>query len=277
MFDFERNIRRWRREMSVRLPLRREAIDELEAHLRDAVAQAVEDGSAMEEAWRRAAARLGSPDALAAEYGKLPLPDAWRWLPARITAAGLTAFVGLLGYALVTRTAAGQGSVLLNLHVFAVTVGYVAMTLVGMVAAWSLLSRAWCGWSQAETLALTATVGTLSAAATALTLSGVALGSLWAREHLGSYWSWDPREVGGAAVLAWGAAATWLPLCRRNERATMLTGVASAVVALGAWFGPLAGNHGPISAILTAVVLAAAALSALAWVPPGKLRFWETA
>jgi hypothetical protein len=216
MFDLEQNLRRWRRGMSVRLPLRREAVDELESHLRDAVEQAIQEGSTPEEAWRQASERLGNLDAVAAEYSKFGAPSAWRWLPARFAAAVLAAPAAGLAYFLVARTAASQGTILLNLHVFAITVGYVAMVVVGAVAAWSLLSRAWCGWSHVETRALGATFGTLTTAALALTSAGVVLGSFWARDHLGGYWSWDPKEIGGAAVLAWGALATRLPLpgCR---------------------------------------------------------------
>jgi hypothetical protein len=276
MFDLERNIRRLRRELALRLPLGREAVDELEAHLRDAVDESLAAGLTPEEAFRQAAARLGDLDMVAAEYAKLASPEAWSWLPARVAATALSAVAACLGYVVVARSAAGQGGILVNLHVFAITIGYVAMSIAGVIAAWSLLSRAWCGWSQVETQVLTSTLGAITLVGVTLSFLGVVLGGFWAHEHLGRYWGWDPREIGGAAVVIWGAAAAWLPFCRRNERTAMLAGLLSTAVALSAWFAPLAGTHAPFAALLTAVFLAAGALSLLAWIPPGKLRFWHT-
>src|SRR5262245_56028081 len=84
MFDLEQEIRRWRRQMGNRLPFRPEAIDELEAHLREAVAQRRAAGAEPQGAWTAALAQLGSPKAVAAEYCKLSTIALWNWLPARV-------------------------------------------------------------------------------------------------------------------------------------------------------------------------------------------------
>src|SRR6185436_2074344 len=133
MFDLEREMADWRRSMSARLPHHREALDELESHLRDAVQQRTAAGATPHEAWTAALARLGSADTIAAEYGKLPSRAVWRWLPARVVLGVYAAFVACLGWFVAVRLAGGKNDALLAVHVFAITAGYTTLFAVGAV------------------------------------------------------------------------------------------------------------------------------------------------
>src|SRR5262245_15133168 len=82
--DIERKIERWRRDLPASLAERHDVIEELEGHLRDELARLVAGGVSPEDAWATAVKRLGTPDALAAEFAKVPPA---RWLPWRVVLA----------------------------------------------------------------------------------------------------------------------------------------------------------------------------------------------
>lgn len=282
MFDLERAIGSWRREMKARLPLRREAVRELEAHLRDAVQTGVEKGMTLEEAWTAAVAEFGTPEAVATEFEKLPL-DRRHWLPAQVVLGCFAAFILLAACFVVAQCLFGHANLLLGVHVFAVTTGYVGLFAAGSIAAWSAVSRAVCGWSPVETTLLRATLRFTIAWSLSLVVLGVALGAIWARMNLGRYWAWDPKEIGGAAIVIWGAVALATTMRRNGERSAMAPALlGSIIVALG-WFGPVfvpggplhdyTGNRGAIALGIFALTIVQTALIALTLAPRGCLRF----
>src|SRR5687768_13031880 len=95
----ENSIEVWRKGMSGRLS--EETIDELESHVREAVAELVQSGLTEEQAFERAAKELGSTSGLAREFEKT---EEGMWLPIKLAMGE-----GLLG------VAAGVISLLLNL------------------------------------------------------------------------------------------------------------------------------------------------------------------
>lgn len=273
MFNLEQEIRRWRRTMSARLPLHREAINELESHLRDAVQTQCQTGSSPDEAWRLAVTRLGTPETIAAEYGKLSVHAFWLWTPAKVVLGVFLLFVALIAWVIGSRLLVGKADALLATHVFAITTGYGAVIAVGLIAAWSALSRAFRGWSQIETEVLGTTMRYATAAASVLTIVGVLLGSVWAREHMGRYWGWDPQEIGAAAVLAWSALVLGWLVYTRDERIEILLGLVGSLVVVVGWFAPIATTWQTVATGLAGLVIVQLALACLTLVPPGRFQF----
>ena len=71
MFDLNKQIEAWRAALSQAESMRGQDVDELEAHLRDAVEKLRTAGLSDEEAFLIAARRLGTHDGLATEFGKI--------------------------------------------------------------------------------------------------------------------------------------------------------------------------------------------------------------
>jgi hypothetical protein len=70
MSKLDQNIKEWRRQMSAGGISTREMLDELEAHLRDAVAEQIRSGLSLEQAFDLAVQQIGSAEALKAEFAK---------------------------------------------------------------------------------------------------------------------------------------------------------------------------------------------------------------
>jgi hypothetical protein len=279
MFDLERQIQQWRQSLTEALGNRPEALEELENHLRDEVQRQMQTGQSPEQAWALALQRLGSPQQLASEFHKLPGRHNV-WLPAQLALVTLGALAAWLGWFMLYRWWHGQFGALLATHIFAVTLGYTSVFIVGALAAWSILTRALAGWDARRTEALRSAIRKLTVAGLALTVIGVALGGWWAQENLGRAWGWDPKEIGGLSVLAWqGLTLLVILRPRLGERAGMLLGIAGNVVVSLSWFGPALTGIGlhsygaPTSMawILAGFNLIQVLLFGLAFVPPGRL------
>ena len=83
MFDLEKSIRAWKRNLQRQETLEDGMIADLEMHLRDTVDALKNEGIPEEEAFREAAARVGGAESLASECGKvreyrLDLRSPWR-------------------------------------------------------------------------------------------------------------------------------------------------------------------------------------------------------
>lgn len=239
MFELERQIQAWRHALPSSLGARAEAVEELESHLREEFQRLVSSGKAPEQAWTAALDRLGSPQQLAGEFGKLP-QQAAAWLPARL-ALVLPGGVGcVLAAWLLSRFLEGNMETLLAGHIFAITVGYTAMFALGLLGVWSLLVRGFWAWDGEHAESFRAYALTLARFGLALTAVGVALGGLWARDNLGCWWGWDAREIGGLAVVVWFtvllACLSWRP---SGWLLGMLVAVVGNVVVSLSWFAPL--------------------------------------
>jgi hypothetical protein len=71
MFDLERAISEWRRQLATGALAAPEVLDELESHLRDDVQQQVQSGAEAEQAFRAAVRNIGHAAGLEREFGKL--------------------------------------------------------------------------------------------------------------------------------------------------------------------------------------------------------------
>jgi putative ABC transport system permease protein len=90
MFNLEKSIHAWKKSLQTQDTLEDGTIADLESHLRDTIDALKREGMSNEEAFREAAARVGGPEVLAAECGKvreyrLDLRRPWR--PARFMPA----------------------------------------------------------------------------------------------------------------------------------------------------------------------------------------------
>ena len=80
MFDLEQEIRRWRRAMRSRLLLDRDAVRELEAHLREEIGQLIKSGRSGAEAFETAVQEIGHAHTVQVEFKKItPANDAFDW------------------------------------------------------------------------------------------------------------------------------------------------------------------------------------------------------
>src|SRR6478735_5285047 len=131
MPNLEQFIIEWRRTMKAVPNVHPQTLNELENHVRQTVAELVQAGIPEAEACQRAAAELGSPETMAAEFRKLR-PTAW--LPVKVvTALGVMLAVGLPWWLFGRSGARTSSDLLLGVHVFAVTLGYAAGLLLGLL------------------------------------------------------------------------------------------------------------------------------------------------
>jgi hypothetical protein len=276
MFDLDQHVRSWRHLASGTLGDSKELLDELEAHLREEFDRLTASGQAAEDAWEAATRKLGSPQKLAGEFSKLRNRY---WVPAWI-ATGLLTIACLGGFAFVRFSTRGF-SPLLAVHVVLVTAGYGAVFAVGLLGVCAVLIRAVSGWGDRQNAALSTTGARLALIAVVTTFLGVVLGAWWSHDNLGRWWGWDPKEIGGACVLAWACV---LLQCFRSRNSTPLMPMSMAVmgnmvVAL-AWFGPvfLGGLHSYAyvnsiaGMILGGFLIAQIALVYLMLLPAGVVR-----
>jgi hypothetical protein len=235
MPELEQLIAQWRRGLAETTGCTNEVLNELESHLRDEIQRFVQEGRSEEEAVTLAASRLGSPRTLATEFAKVAAPEPW--LPTRLIAFTAIVLAPLLAGYLLARYQDGRLGLLLAAHVGTVTLGYTGSLLVGFLAICYVVRRLFRDLSGGQMQSLRNTAFTLTTVATVLTLAGVLLGCVWAKDHLGRYWGWDPKETGGACVLAWDLAM--LLLWRRVAaagRIVILLGILGNIVVSLAWF-----------------------------------------
>ena len=198
MLELDKAIKDWRQGMRGRLS--EETIDELESHLREAVAELVQSGLTEVQSFERTVKEMGSTSGLAREFEKM---DRGMWLPLKFAIG-----VALLG------VAAGVITLLLNLdssglrfllasHVVLVTLGYSTTFLIGALGICYVGQRSLSGFPRMRMRALTRATFAFGCAAAIMTIGAVLLGSFWANAAWGRYWAWDIKEVGGLAEILW--------------------------------------------------------------------------
>jgi ABC-type transport system involved in cytochrome c biogenesis permease subunit len=215
-----------------------ERVAELEEHLRDALQERLRAGETPEQVLEQVLAQLGSPRALAAEFAKVAAPVPW--LPARLvlTAGGLVAAL-LIGMATLSFARSRGGDPLLMVHIVTIALGYTAALLVGALATCYLLARPLGPLPPGQTRFLMHRALLVNGAGLLLTVVGVLLGGWWASGQMGRFWDWDPREIGGLAVVFWQALVLLLLWYRPSAALpAMLLAIFGNVVVSLAWFGP---------------------------------------
>jgi hypothetical protein len=251
---------------------RPDLIDELESHLRDAVQQLVREGHAEHEALTLAMSRLGSPEALAAEFAKVN-PGAC-WLPVRVVlGTGSVLAAGFIGF-LLAKFQDGRFDQLLTVHVIAVTLGYTATLLAGILSASYVLARPFRDLNPGQIRSVARSLGILTWVAAMGTALGIVLGTCWAKDHLGRYWAWDAVEIGAALILVWDVVMIvfWWRWSANQHTGILLGLVGDVVVSVG-WFGAGAAvrqSHNYLWLVL--FIFSQAALFGAGFAPAGCLR-----
>ena len=129
MFNIERAVADWRRQMASDGVSNPALLDELESHLRGDLRALVAAGTPEAQAFQLAVARLGKAGALRTEFNKVKDPARW---PVTIGTWLFAVAMVLMAVLVLRRLLAGKLSLLLGAHVLSVTAGYGAAFLTGM-------------------------------------------------------------------------------------------------------------------------------------------------
>lgn len=124
-------------------------------------------------------------------------------------------------------------------HVVAITTGYSAMFLAGMLAMIYIIRGAFTRSLKKETADSLArmTYGVVCFA-TLFSFVGTVLGGIWADQSWGRFWGWDPKENGAVLIVLWCAIilhARWGGFIR--QRGLMVMAIFGNVVTSFSWFG----------------------------------------
>src|SRR5688572_26383528 len=201
MSNLETFLAQWRQSFTEAARLNPKTLDELESHLRERIAQLIHSGFPEPDACQRAAAELGSPGDLAAEFRKL---SATSWLPVKIVTGAAIVLTLALPAVLIAQPFTGPGAgPLLSAHVFAITLGYTTPLLLGALGACFVLQRAFGTFSPSRLVALPRVTSRFATVGMICTTLGIFLGMIWTRLEWNRFWDWDSKEIGGLAVIVW--------------------------------------------------------------------------
>jgi len=124
-------------------------------------------------------------------------------------------------------------------HVVAITTGYSAMFLAGMLAIIYIVRGVFTRSLKKQTADSLArmTYGVVCFA-TLFSFVGTVLGGIWADQSWGRFWGWDPKENGAVLIVLWCAIilhARWGGFIR--QRGLMIMALFGNVVTSFSWFG----------------------------------------
>ena len=124
-------------------------------------------------------------------------------------------------------------------HVVAITTGYSAMFLAGMLAIIYVVRGAFTTSLKKQTADSLArmTYGVICFA-TLFSFVGTVLGGIWADQSWGRFWGWDPKENGAVLIVLWCAIilhARWGGFIR--QRGLMIMALFGNIVTSFSWFG----------------------------------------
>ena len=259
MQSLEQMISEWRVTMRRRLDA--DSVEELEGHLREAVADQVKSGKSVDEAFQAAAQRLGTSEVIEGEFRKVAFADWWAVKVSLFAAAGVVVLAALAW----VRYSDRQFGLWLGPHVAAVTIGFIATYLAGGLGMAYVLERCFSDFNGGRVRAAARVAAMYSGVAAVLTGIAIVLGMMWAKLAWGRYWAWDPKEVGAFGALIWQilfyilGRAELLP-----AKAVMLLAIVGNVVMSFGWLAP----NGSYSILITLLALHAPFL-ALGFAPSG--------
>jgi ABC-type transport system involved in cytochrome c biogenesis permease subunit len=124
-------------------------------------------------------------------------------------------------------------------HVVAITTGYSAMFLAGMLAIIYIIRGVFTPSLKKQTADSLArmTYGVVCFA-TLFSFVGTVLGGIWADQSWGRFWGWDPKENGAVLIVLWCAItlhARWGGFIR--QRGLMIMAIFGNIVTSFSWFG----------------------------------------
>jgi ABC-type transport system involved in cytochrome c biogenesis permease subunit len=124
-------------------------------------------------------------------------------------------------------------------HVVAITTGYAAMFLAGMLAMIYIIRGVFTSSLKKETAdSLSRMTYGVVCFATLFSFVGTVLGGIWADQSWGRFWGWDPKENGAVLIVLWCAIilhARWGGFIR--QRGLMIMAIFGNVVTSFSWFG----------------------------------------
>jgi ABC-type transport system involved in cytochrome c biogenesis permease subunit len=124
-------------------------------------------------------------------------------------------------------------------HVVAITTGYSAMFLAGMLAILYIIRGVFTRSLNKETAdSLSRMTYGVVCFATLFSFVGTVLGGIWADQSWGRFWGWDPKENGAVLIVLWCAIilhARWGGFIR--QRGLMIMAIFGNVVTSFSWFG----------------------------------------
>jgi len=124
-------------------------------------------------------------------------------------------------------------------HVVAITTGYSAMFLAGMLAIIYVVRGVFTRSLTKPTAdSLTRMTYGVVCFATLFSFVGTVLGGIWADQSWGRFWGWDPKENGAVLIVLWCAIilhARWGGFIR--QRGLMMMAIFGNIVTSFSWFG----------------------------------------
>ena len=124
-------------------------------------------------------------------------------------------------------------------HVVAITTGYAAMFLAGMLATiYVVLGVFTSTMTKESSQSLTRMTYGVVCFATLFSFVGTVLGGIWADQSWGRFWGWDPKENGALLIVLWNAIilhARWGGFIR--QRGLMVMALAGNIITSFSWFG----------------------------------------
>jgi ABC-type transport system involved in cytochrome c biogenesis permease subunit len=124
-------------------------------------------------------------------------------------------------------------------HVTAITIGYSATFMAGLLAIVYIVKGVFTpSLTKDESKRLSGMIYGIICFATLFSFVGTVLGGIWADQSWGRFWGWDPKENGALIIVLWNALilhARWGALVR--ERGVAVLAVAGNIVTTWSWFG----------------------------------------
>ena len=270
MRELEEMIAAWRR--SLRGRLRAEVIEEIEDHLRQRVGELRGAQHDLETAFATALREIGPPEAFAAEFAKI---ESNIWWPIKLALAMLCVVAVLSPGFLIAHLHDKPLGLLLGVHVFTITLGYLAIFMIGMFGSGYVFQRCLGEFPSAKASRVTSIAVKFSIGAAVFVAIGIVLGAVWADITWGRVWANDPKELGGACVLAWTIG--FIAAARSgavSAKALMLLAIFGGIVVSAGWLGAhyLVTHSEFAKAQFLALVCAHAVPFALGFLPAGWLR-----
>ena len=124
-------------------------------------------------------------------------------------------------------------------HVVAITTGYSAMFLAGMLAIIYVIRGVFTrSLDKATAASMTRMTYGVVCFATFFSFVGTVLGGIWADQSWGRFWGWDPKENGAVLIVLWCALilhARWGGYIR--QQGLMVMAIFGNIVTSFSWFG----------------------------------------
>jgi ABC-type transport system involved in cytochrome c biogenesis permease subunit len=124
-------------------------------------------------------------------------------------------------------------------HVVAITIGYLATFVAGVLAAFYIIAGVVTRALDADLRkALYRMTYGVVCFAILFSFVGTILGGIWADQSWGRFWGWDPKENGAALIVLWNAIllhARWGGIVK--DRGFMVLAIFGNIVTAWSWFG----------------------------------------